>query len=197
MPCLRARPGVLLCVAERGAGLGLLLDRVVPAARGFALPPGWRRWHAWMLGFDTAQAGLTDVLLEPDDRLCERFGMVQTWNGIDVPLPAADVPLPAADVPQPFRAIGRLTAGRLAAVRAVAREWQISKGLETRIDPEIRSCPGRVGLRDALPGMSVLTGTPVASDILGRDARIAYRQVFRGAALAMRERLREACRVQA
>lgn len=179
-------PGALVYVVGNTTELGFLLDRIIPTPAGFAQRPGWQHWHAWMLDIDTAHAGLTDVLIEPDDlQATRRFGMVQTWNGIDLELPMTNLP-------DHLQIVGRLPAARLTGMRAVAREWQISKGRETRIDPELDSLPGLVGLRDTLPGVSVLTGTPVVTDAATPDIRVAYRLLFRSLALAIRDSLRHA-----
>ena len=73
------------------------------------------------------------------------FGLIQTWNALTL-----------RQTPQlSARVVGEVSATRLAAIRAVHDEWAAQ--LSLAINPE----PGRIALRTAGGGFSVLSGTPL------------------------------------
>lgn len=145
---------------DKGQGLvlGVLLDQqqAGPGAAQGAL------WRGWLTAPEADWAGPFDVLLEPGDAPFDPVaGVVQTWNPVQV----RETPAPR---------LGRLSAARLAAMRAVQDE---SSG---RIDDSVAAVaprPGFIALRSA-GGFPVLTGTPLATE----DPRAEYQALYRQAA---------------
>ncbi len=141
-----------------GNVLGVLLDE--PDTSG-ACGSG-RIWRGWLTAAELDWAGANDVLLEPGDEPFDpAVGVVQAWNRVQVEQTTGPL-------------LGRLSAARLAAVRAVQDEAPASTSSGVgAIDVR----PGQIGLR-AAGGFTVLTGTPLGAD----DQRNAYRALYRAAA---------------
>lgn len=152
-------PGDLVALAGPGRGLlGVLLDEVEQAAG----PDRPALWRGWLTAAEADWAGVYDVLLEPEDAPFDPLaGVVQAWNPVRVSAREAPV-------------LGRLSAARLAAVRAVRDEH--ARGGSAAV-AAIAPRPGAIGLRVA-GGFSVLTGTPLAAG----DVRADYQALYRDAA---------------
>lgn len=137
--------------------LGVLLDEVEQAAG----PDRAAVWRGWLTAAEADWAGAYDVLLEPDDAPFDPLvGVVQAWNPVRVSAREAPV-------------LGRLSAARLAAVRAVRDEHL--HGASAAV-AAIAPRPGAIGLRVA-GGFSVLTGTPLAPGDVRADYQALYRDV--------------------
>lgn len=138
---------------------GVLLDhQLTPQCAA-----GPRLWRGWLAVAEADWAGAYDVLLEPDDEPFDPVaGVIQAWNPVRVCETAAP-------------RLGRLSAARLAAVRAVQDE---SAGRVASDLAHMPPRPGFIGLRSA-GGFSVLTGTPLARTDLRRDYQSLYRDAAR------------------
>lgn len=145
-------------VGLRGEGqnlLGVLLDE----PQGLADASELRVWRGWLTAAEVDWAGAHDVVFEPEDEPFDpAVGIVQTWNPVQVL--QGNAPL-----------LGRLSASRLAAVRAVQDDAGVV------IDNGFNSSPprpGQIALR-AVGGFTVLTGTPLGADDPRRDYQALYR----------------------
>lgn len=142
----------------RGVVLGVLLDQqqAGPGSAHGAL------WRGWLTAPEADWAGPSDVLLEPGDAPFDPVaGVVQSWNTVQVR---------EAVAPR----LGRLSAARLAAMRAVQDE---GAGRGTGAVGAMVPRPGFIALRSA-GGFPVLTGTPLAAE----DPRADYQALYREAA---------------
>ena len=131
-----------------------------------------RVWHGWLVAQEVQYAGFWDLLLQPEDEpfdpLC---GMVQIWNPVQLYLP------------DDFKTktLGRLSAARMLAVRALALEY-------VQGDPVMpRSRPGFIAMRSTLNDFSIVTGTPLGSD---SDPRHAYQHCYHHVAELLNEPVR-------
>lgn len=154
----RWSPGDLVALPGPGGTLlGVLLDEKEQRAR----PGQAATWRGWLAVAEADWAGAYDVLLEPEDEPFDPVaGVVQAWNPVRVTACPAPV-------------LGRLSAARLAAVRAVRDEH--AQGTSADV-AAIASCPGSIALREA-GGFTVLTGTPLGPD----DPRADYQALYRDA----------------
>lgn len=154
----RWHPGDLIALPGPGGNLlGVLLDEVEQEAG----PAGAPVWRGWLAVAEADWAGVSDVLLEPEDEPFDPVaGVVQAWNPVRVTVRQAPL-------------LGRLGAARLAAVRAVRDEH--ARGASASV-AAIVPCPGSIALREA-GGFTVLTGTPLGPD----DPRVAYQALYRDA----------------
>ena len=144
--------GRLVQMTVNGAVLGVLLDRLVQG----------RQWSGWCAASESNWASEFDVLLEPKDEPFEpMFGVIQAWNPVTVD---------CSDDLQ-ARIVCEISAMRLAAIRAVALECASGLKVATPVEP------GRIALRTAGGGFSVLTGTPLGP----RDVRYNYQNAYRTA----------------
>lgn len=144
--------GILVGVPDGRLLHGLLLDRCL----------GGDQWVAWMAAPECDWAGAFDVLLEPEDEPFDPMcGLIQTWN----PVTVRAIPFGAV------RMLGRLSANRLAAVRAVHDEYRASHAIS--VPPEL----GRIALRVVNGAFTVLTGAP----LLPQDPRRDYQEIYRRA----------------
>lgn len=117
---------------------------------------GVERWSGWIAAPEADYASDKDVLLETHDQPFDPMAaMVQTWNPLQLNVPAHP------------RLLTRLMLDRLEGIRTVARE---------SVPADIKSLPGRVGLRSVAKGMMVLTGTPLGNI---NDPRWKYQQLYR------------------
>jgi len=117
-------------------------------------------WSGWLMSWETDYATDRDVLLEAADEPYDPLAaMVQTWNPVNIYLPATSAVL------------GELTADRLAAIREVAA------GAAPAANEPAR--PGRWVQCATAGGRLVLTGTPLAA---GADPRQCYRNLYTQAA---------------
>lgn len=135
-------------------------------------------WHGWLVSAETDYAGWWDfVLQEQDAPFDPEAAMVQVWNPVRLYLPMA------------ARVVGRLSPGRLQAVRALAADF-------TTAEPpaDISSWPGRVASRTTSLGSRVTTGSPLGNI---KDARHRYQELYFEAAEAIREPARLALRAMA
>lgn len=117
-------------------------------------------WHGWMMAPEIQYAGFWDMLLEetdePFDPAC---GMVQIWNPVQLYFPAHFK----------TKVLGRLTAARMVAVRALAAEFLFG-------DPIIpRSRPGFIAARATMDNFAVVTGSPLGDKA---DPRHGYQQCY-------------------
>lgn len=144
--------------AGKGVLLGVLLDEPdagIDTARGLI-------WRGWVTGAEVDWAGAHDLVLEPQDEPFDpAVGLIQTWNQVWVEETRAPL-------------LGRLTAARLAAVRAVQDEYAADIEAHDALGP---SPPGCIGLR-TVGGFTVLTGTALGDD----DPRTRYRAIYRDVA---------------
>jgi hypothetical protein len=119
-----------------------------------------RVWHGWMMAPEIQYAGFWDLLLEPGDEPFDpQCGMVQLWNPIQLYFP------------DDFKArvVGRLSAARMLAVRALAEEYLLG-------DPVLPlSRPGFIALRSTSHDDSVVTGSPLAGN---DDPRHRFQQCY-------------------
>lgn len=149
---------IVAVTSQQGVIHGVLLDHQLAQDD----PTRPHLWRGWLAVAEADWAGPYDVLLEPDDEPFDPIsGVIQAWNPVHVREQVAP-------------RLGRLTAARLAAVRAVQDE---SAG---RVDSDLGQVlpqPGFIGLRSA-GGFSVLTGTPLAR----LDPRRDYQALYRDAA---------------
>ena len=130
--------GRLVRITRAGSSYGMLLDHQT----------GPHAWTGWMAAAEADWAGPFDVLLEPvDDPFEPMFGLIQTWNELQVDLQH----YPPVDV------VGEISAVRLAAIRAVAQE------ADAATPPALPPEPGRIALRTVAGTFLVLTGTPMAA----------------------------------
>lgn len=148
--------GRLVRITRAGSSYGMLLDHQT----------GPHAWTGWMAAAEADWAGPFDVLLEPvDDPFEPMFGLIQTWNELQVDLQH----YPPVDV------VGEISAVRLAAIRAVAQE------ADAATPPALPPEPGRIALRTVAGTFLVLTGTPMAAG----DERLEYQRLYRTAALQL------------
>ena len=141
--------------AGKGVTVGVLLDE----PDGSATAPQGTVWRGWLTCAEVDWAGAHDLVLEPQDEPFDpAVGVVQAWH----PVWVQEVSAPR---------LGRLTAARLAAVRAVHAEF-----LGGASDPGAvaDAQPGWIGLR-TVGGFTVLTGTSLSEG----DPRIEYRAAYR------------------
>ena len=144
--------GRLVQMTVNGAVLGVLLDRLVQG----------RQWSGWFAASESNWASEFDVLLEPKDEPFEpMFGVIQAWNPVTVD---------CSDDLQ-ARTVCEISTMRLAAIRAVALECASGLKVATPVEP------GRIALRTAAGGFSVLTGTPLGP----KDVRYNYQNAYRTA----------------
>ena len=148
--------GRLVRLTRAGSSYGMLLDHQV----------GPHAWTGWMAAAEADWAGPFDVLLEPvDDPFEPMFGLIQTWNQLQVDLQHYP----------PVEVVGEVSAVRLAAIRAVAQE------ADAATPPALTAEPGRIALRTVAGTFLVLTGTPMAPG----DERLEYQHLYRTAALQL------------
>ena len=148
--------GRLVRITRAGSSYGMLLDHQV----------GPHAWTGWMAAAEADWAGPFDVLLEPvDDPFEPMFGLIQTWNQLQVDLQHYP----------PVEVVGEVSAVRLAAIRAVAQE------ADAATPPALTAEPGRIALRTVAGTFLVLTGTPMAPG----DERLEYQHLYRTAALQL------------
>lgn len=124
-------------------------------------------WYGWLAAPETDYASDFDLVLSEDDGPVDpAAGMVQVWNPAYLYLPNAG------------RLLARLPSRRLAAVRALAREFLSARA------PGRPAHPGTVYPRTLETGDTVLTGSPLGGD---DDPRRRYRMLYHAAAEALRE----------
>lgn len=166
-------PGRLLRVTQADGVAGLLLDQVDATGIGTGNSTGAERWHAWWVASEPDWAGAFDVLLEPQDEPFEpALAMVQTWNRVRV------VRTPELDA----QVLGELSATRLAAVRALALQAELSASSSAAAAHTAHTAhagparPGFIALR-SVDGFSVLTGSSLGgSDDPRREYQALYGQ---------------------
>ncbi|WP_219118610.1 hypothetical protein [Janthinobacterium sp. UMAB-56] len=149
---LAARPiaGGQIHVLARRPGFGAVLLDAWDSTR--------QRWRGWLVTPDTSYADACGLVVEERDAPADpRAGLVLC----DLPVTLAVTDLGAC--------LGVFSQERLQAVR-----WLETHGRANRA----ASAPGLIA-RVALPGDDyALTGTPLSSE-LGKDGRVAYRQLLR------------------
>lgn len=152
---------IVVLANDRGVMFGVLLDQQQAGAD--AESPQGALWRGWLTAPETDWAGPFDVLLEPGDAPFDPVAaVVQTWNPVQVH-------------EAPARRLGRLSAARLATMRAVQDE---GAGRAANTAGAIEPRPGFIGLRSA-GGFTVLTGTPLAPE---GDPRTEYQALYHDAA---------------
>lgn len=124
-------------------------------------------WYGWLCAAETDYASWWDWVLQEEDGSCDpEAGMVQIWNPVYVPAGAIE------------SVVGELEPGRLAAARALAKEYLLRPG------SDVMPNPGRVGMRTTLNDLLVVTGSPLDED--GQDPRHRYQEIYFEAAEALR-----------
>lgn len=146
--------------SDHGLSLGVVLDE----PEGGLDTAKARVWRGWLTAAEVDWASADDLILEPDDEPFDPVaGVVQTWNRVRVTEAETNL-------------LGRLSAARLAAVRAVQDEAAGAAQAAYRSD-DVQ--PGVIALR-GIGSFTVLTGAPLGAG----DCRDAYRAIYR--ALGMR-----------
>jgi hypothetical protein len=142
-------PGRLVPIKVLASIRPVLLDQLV----------GPDQWRAFMVAPECDWAGYSDVLLEPIDEPFDPIcGMVQTWNSVVIRRQQRV----SDDV------LGELSADRLNVMRTVSK---------TPGPLDCGDClPGRIALRTLSNGVSILTGTALATS----DLRAGYQALYLG-----------------
>jgi hypothetical protein len=129
------------------------------------------KWRGWLVGRDPGYACEWDMILgpedEPRDPLCQ---VVQAWNPVSLTVAHTDCVL------------AELPADRLAAARALARDFTQSK-MSNPIDDHRM---GVILARELTDGTGVVTGTSIVSLT---DPRREYQQLYRDAARQISQRI--------
>jgi hypothetical protein len=129
-------------------------------------------WYGWLMASETDYAAHWDLLLEEEDQPYDPLAaMVQTWNPVHVYAPAISASL------------GRLSPGRLAAVRGLACD------LGGASPDASDAAPGTLVQRTTSAGHLVLTGSPLGDDT---DPRWRYQELYFAAAGFVRAMARHA-----
>jgi hypothetical protein len=123
------------------------------------------KWRGWLVGRDCEYATEWDLVLgpedEPRDPMCQ---VVQVWNPVSLAWKESD------------QVIGELTPERLAAVRALAKDF----GQHALPEPIEDTRMGVLIARELSDGTGIVTGTPIFG---ADDPRCEYQAIYREAAL--------------